>query len=408
PGPRAAWAAVGLALVTAVYALMRYRANDALFATNEARWPFGAALLTIPLAAIKYLALLVWPFGYSYQHYTLPVTSVGDVKLLAPLAAIIALAFVLVRYGSRELRFAGAWLALTLAPSLLVMNRLELEHLVQERYLYLPSLGFCLALALGVEWLAARQSLKVSPGKFAVAATAAVVAFYSVAYVMHSRHWSDSLSVYRHAVAVAPDSAPALSAFATELALAGRAREAEPAARRALDLDPQYLDGYFRLSYLAAQQGNLAKAIEILEQAKSSIGQTAINRAGIAVLSSNLSRLYSQKKDHPTAIAYAQESRALWPRTAGWYYTGLAYFNAGRADEALPYYQETLRRLPPAFAPIHLSLGVVYDNLGRLEEARDEYQTYIALAPQAADNKNVQSLLKNVIQKITINNAVPK
>jgi protein O-mannosyl-transferase len=402
-GPRAAWVAAGLALVTALYVLMRYQANDTVFAADEARWPFGLVLLTMPLAVVKYLALLVWPFGYSYQHYTLPVTAVGSVRLLAPLAGLAALAFVVARYGSRELRFAGAWFVVTVAPALLAMNRFELEHLVQERYLYLPSLGFCLALALGVEWLAARQSFKLSPDRFAAAAVAAVVAFYSVAYILHSRHWSDSLAVYRQAVAVAPDSAPAYSGLALELAYAGRAREAEPAARRAIELDPQYADGYLKLSYLAAQQGSLSRAIDILEQAKSAIAQTPVNRRVLATLVLNLSRLYTQKKDYATAIDYAEQSRALWPRTAGWYYTGLAYFNAGRADEALPFYQETVRRLPPTFAPIHLSLGVVYDNMGRLEQARDEYQTYLALAPQAADSKNVQTLLKNVTQKIDLN-----
>ena len=112
----------GLLLVTAVYALMRYLANGTIFAADETRLPLGAALLTMPLAIVKYLGLLLWPFGYSYQHYTLPVTSVLDFKLLAPLALVIVLAATVARYGSRELRFAGAWFLLTLLPVLLAMN----------------------------------------------------------------------------------------------------------------------------------------------------------------------------------------------------------------------------------------------------------------------------------------------
>jgi tetratricopeptide (TPR) repeat protein len=327
---------------------------------------------------------------------------VASVALLVPLAALAALVFVVARYGSQEMRFAGAWFLLTLAPVLLVMNRFELEHLIQERYLYLPSLGFCLGLALGVEWLAARQSFKLSHGRLALAATAMLVMLYAGAYVYYSRHWKDSLSVYRQAVAVAPDSAPALSALATELAMAGRARDAEPSARRAIELDPQYINGYFRLSYLSAQQGNLGKALDILEQARSTVTPTDTNRKEMATLLLNLSRVYSQKKDHATAIADAQQSQAIWPRTAGLYYTGLAYFNAGRSEEALPYYQEVLGRVPAGYAAIHLSLGVLYDNLGRLEDARDEYQKYLALSPKVGDTKNVQSLLKNVTQKIQL------
>ena len=393
--------AAGLALVTAVYALMRYQANGAIFATDETRLPLGPALLTIPLAVVKYLALLVWPFGYSYQHYTIPVTSVVSLKLLAPLVAAVALTFIVARYGSRELRFAGAWLILTLAPVLLVINRFEMEHLVQERYLYLPSLGFCLALGLGVEWLAARQSSRLSPDKFAAALVAAVVVFYSVAYILHSRHWRDSLSVYQHAVAVAPDSAPAYSSLATEYAFAGRARDAESSARRAIELDPQYADGYIKLSYLTQQQGNLNKAIEILEQAKSSIAPTPVNRSSLATLMLNLGMLYSQKKDYPTAIENAQASLALWPRAAGWNYTALIYSYTDDPEESLRLYREAQRRLPPAYSVIHLSMGIIYDQLGRLQEARDEYQKYLTLVPpDIPEVKGAQTLLRKVNERL--------
>ncbi|MEN3336215.1 MAG: protein O-mannosyl-transferase [Blastocatellia bacterium] len=393
--------AAGLALVTAVYALMRYLANGAIFATDETRLPPGPALLTIPLAIVKYLALLLWPFGYSYQHYTIPVTSLVSLKLLAPLVLVIVLAFIVARYGSRELRFAGAWFILTLAPVLLAMNRFEMEHLVQERYLYLPSLGFCLAAAFGVEWLAARQSFRLSPDKFAAALVAAAVVFYGIAYILHSRHWSDSLSIYRHAVAVAPDSAPAYTALASEYAFAGRARDAEALAQRAIELDPQYVDGHITLSYLTMQQGNLNKAIDILEQAKSSISPNAINRSKLATLILNIGRLYSQKKDYASATAYARESLAMWPRAAGWYYMALIYSYADDLEESLRLYQEAERRLPPAYSVAHLSLGIIYEGLGRLEEARDEYQKYLALLPpDAPEGKGAQARLKKIIDQL--------
>jgi tetratricopeptide (TPR) repeat protein len=314
---------------------------------------------------------------------------------------VIALAFIVVRYGSRELRFAGAWFILTLAPLLLVMNRFEMEHLVQERYLYLPSLGFCLALALGVEWLAARQSFRLSPDKFAAALVAAAVVFYGTAYILHSRHWSDSLSIYRHAVAVAPDSAPAQTALASELAFAGRARDAEALARRAIELDPQYVDGHITLSYLTMQQGNLNKAIEVLEQAKSSISPTAINRSKLATLILNIGRLYSQKKDFASATAYARESLEMWPRAAGWYNTALIYSYADDLEESLRLYLEAQRRLPPAYSVIHLSLGIIYEGLGRLEEARDEYQKYLTLLPpDAPEGKGAQARLKKITDQL--------
>jgi protein O-mannosyl-transferase len=395
--PLAGW----LALVTVVYALMRYWANGAVWAADETRLPLGPALRTIPLAILKYLALLIWPFGYSYQHYTIPITSVISIKLLAPLLLVIGLIFIVVRYGSREMRMACAWFILTLAPVLVVMNRFEMDHLVQERYLYLPSLGFCLALALGVEWLAARQSFKLSPDKFATALVAAAVVLYSAAYIIHSRHWSDSLAVYRNALAAAPDSAPAHSSLASEYAFAGRARDAEALAQHAIELDPQYVDGYLTLSYLTLQQGNLNKAIEILEQAESSISPTALNRSDLSTLILNIGRLYAQKKDYASATRKAQESLALWPRAAGFFNAALIYSNTDNLEESLRLYQEAQRRLPPAYSVIHLSLGIIYEGLGRLEEARDEYQKYLELLPaDAPEGKGAQGRLKKVMDRL--------
>ncbi|HEY9231282.1 MAG TPA: tetratricopeptide repeat protein, partial [Blastocatellia bacterium] len=370
--------AAGLLLVTAGYALMRYMANGALFAADETRLPLGPVLLTMPLAIVKYLGLLLWPFGYSYQHYTIPVTSALDIKLLAPLALVIVLALVIARFGSRQVRFAGAWFLLTLLPVLLAMNRFEIEHLVQERYLYLPSLGFCLALAVGIESLAARGAFKLSPERLATALVAVLILFYSAAYILHSRHWSDSLAVYRQAVAVAGDSAPAHSALAIEL-------------------DPQYVDGHLKLSYLAQQQGSLNKGLDLLEQAKASIAPTAINRSNLATLNLNVGMLYSQKRDFTTAVGYAEESLALWPRATGYFYSAFLHANAKQYDEALSLYREAARRLPPGYAPIHLSLGDIYGQLGRFEEARDEYQKYLALAPpDAPEVKSTQELLRRV------------
>jgi protein O-mannosyl-transferase len=387
----------GLVLVTAAYVLMRYLANGALVTADETRLPLGTALLAIPLAIARYLALLAWPFGYSYLHYITLVSSVLSGSLLVPLALILALGFVVARYGTRELRFAGAWFILTLAPVLVVMNRLDIEHLVQERYLYLPSLGFCLALGVGIESLARRVRWRWAPSRLATALVAALVVFYSVAYILHSRHWNNSLTVYRQAIAVAPSSAAAHSELAVELANAGRVHEAASYAYRAIELDPQYAGGYLKLAYLMQQQGAVNKAIETLEQAKAAVGVSAINRTSMATLNLNLGMLYSQKKDFARALANANESLAMWPRATACYYTALIYASAKQPEDALPLYQEAQRRLPPTYAPIHMSLGDIYGQLGQREEARAEFVKFLSLAPpDTQEASNVRDLLKRL------------
>src|SRR5204863_8053325 len=125
-------------------------------------------------------------------------------------------------------------------------------------------------------------------------------------------------------------------------AAAGRARDAEASARRAIELDPQYVDGHLKLSYLAQQQGSLNKALDLLEQAKASIAPTAINRSNLATLNLNVGMLYSQKRDFKTAIGDAEESLALWPRATGYFYSAFLHANARRYEEALALYREAV------------------------------------------------------------------
>src|SRR5262249_37713917 len=161
---------------------------------------------------------------------------------------------------------------------------------------------------------------------------------------------------------------------------AGRPRDAQAEAQRAVELDTQSFDANLQLAYLAFQQGKIDRGIEILEGVRTVIAQMPVRRTDPATGDLNLAPLDCQKKGAGRAVDYAAESLDLWQRPAGWYYKALILFNADRWGESLPVYQETMRRLPPEYPQIHLSIAVVYEGLQRFQEAREEYLNYLALA----------------------------
>ncbi|MFY9609794.1 MAG: tetratricopeptide repeat protein [Blastocatellia bacterium] len=383
-----------LSLPTAVYFLMRYGAiGPALFGTGPS-YPPGAALLTIPLALAKYLKLMVVPWGHSYQHLTYFVEGVGDIRFLGPMALLIALAICIALLRSRLLVFSAVWFVVWLAPALAALRRFDPEYLVQERYLYLPSVGFCLAVGLAIQWLSTRRRVPAAGDKIGAAALGLIVAVWGIANFVQNRTWADSVSVIRNCVVVEPYSGRAHSALSRQCFLEGNTREAEAAARKAIELDPQFAGGYMNLSYFHKHYGKLDQAIDYLEQAVAAIEPSPMTRNGLATVHLNLGLLYSERKNSAQAEEHLVRSVELWSRAVGAYHLGMLYFNQARFEEARRMLEQVAGQVPPRYAPIRATLGAVYERLGDTDRARAEYSRYLELAlPNAPDRANVQERL---------------
>lgn len=371
----------------AIYLFVRHQAFGAFVASDDLRYPLSASLQTIPLAAAKYLWLMIVPLGYSYQHYTPFVTSVASLQFLGPLLLLALVAGAIVLSKSRLLKFSAVWCLALLAPALIGIISFDPPYIVQERYLYLPLMGFCLAVALAVEWLAARQRF-AAPGRLATALVALLVMIWGVAYLKANSYWYDTIRVFQRTVEADPDSANAHAALSITYASAGRPREAEAESKRALELDPQCIYAYSNLSFFSRQAGRLDEAIAYLEQAKTNVVLTPTTRTQLATVSLNLGLLYAQRKDFELAEKTLLESTALWSRTIGYYYLAQYYYGRERYDEALSLYQDVARRLPRNYAPVHLAIARTYEQLGQVGNAVAAYNKYLETAHESAPDRD--------------------
>lgn len=382
--------AFALSLPTVAYFLMRYAVFGSAFPSAGQQPPLGPALMTIPLALTKYLKLLVVPWGYSYQHLTYFAERAADIRFLGPVALLTALAICIALVRSKLLVFAAVWLVVWLAPALVALRRFDPEYLVQERYLYLPSMGFCLAVGMGIQWVSTRGQISALGDKFGAAVLGILVACWGIANVAQNRVWDNSVSVFRNCVAVEPDSGRAYSALSQHYFVAGNSREAEAAARRAIELDPQFTGGYMNLSYFNKQYGRLDQSIDYLEQAAAAVEPSTRTRNGLATVHLNLGLLYSERGNKSQAEKNLVRSVELWPRAVGSYHLGMFYFSEARFEDARRMLEQVSRQVPPAYAPIRALLGAVYERLGEPDRARAEYSRYLQLAlPNAPDRANV-------------------
>ncbi|MGA9769916.1 MAG: tetratricopeptide repeat protein [Blastocatellia bacterium] len=389
---------VGLfAVPTLIYFAIRYYAISAFLFSGNPRFPLIFGIATVPLAIVKYLALLLFPVNYSYQHYTPLVETITSLRLLAPLALLAALVVGIRLTGSRVLVFATVWFVVMLLPVLATLQQFDPGYLVQERYLYLPSIGICLALALGIEWLQTRAWFGAPGRKVAVAVALLLVVVFGAVHMRQNRVWEDSITVYRHCVAVAPQSSVAHTILSRTYYEAGRPREAEAAAHTAIDLDPANTNAYMNLSYFSRSSGRLDKAIDYLEQAVSATTSGPMTRNDLATAYLNLGLLYWEQKDVNRAESNMLKSMNILPRPVVWYHLGEFYFDQRRVEEAQKMFEMVADRVPRWFSPIHIKLGQTYESLNQTDRAIAEYQKFLEIAPpESQDIKSVQNHIKQL------------
>jgi Flp pilus assembly protein TadD len=167
-----------------------------------AQVPDSAIWMTVPYFFVSYLRHLVAPFYLSLMYGTSFVTTAGDPRFLLPVALIAAPAILLWVY--RKKVSAQLWIALALmvAPLLPVLNLkvFHYEYIIQDRYLYLPSIGFSYLIAI----LAVQMSRRHK--QLATAIAILIIVAFGASTFAQNRIWHDAVALWRRAIYYSPNS----------------------------------------------------------------------------------------------------------------------------------------------------------------------------------------------------------
>jgi tetratricopeptide (TPR) repeat protein len=403
----------GFWMIAAVYLVFRVTVLGGLAPVRQhadVSWP-QAFLSAFALVGL-YGAKLFWPHPLLVFYVFHKSIALNDPRVLAGIG-VVALAVALFIYLWRRARnysLAVIWIALTLAP---VLNaRWMATSVFAERYLYLPSVGFCALLAGGFVFLFRRFAGRISVLRWTLV-TAATVLFGLAAgeIVARSRDWRDDFTLLSRTLAVEPhasyirsdfgvlewnlhrqaeaerewklaladqpDNAVALSNLGMAMLEKRRYQDAETYLQEAIALRPRFAAPHIHLGGVYAAEGDKARAEAELRR--------AVEIYPLSTQARNaLGKFYCDAGNLAEAEVQYRASVESLPNPEAWNGLGDIYLREGAPAKAEEAWREALQ-LSTFDGHAHVSLGNVYFGSGREAEAEKEYRVVLLLDPNNAD-----------------------
>lgn len=303
--------------------------------------PPSTMILTWPYLLLYYVRLLVWPIGLSVFYDTPYVTAFSVRYVILPALIIILLGVALYLWSrrSRLVAFFSLWMLLPILPllNLSVFKEGEIAH---DRYLYLPSIGFCLIVALAVRQIKIGRRQFYGEPAVQLLLLLMLAVLLGVATAYQSTFWASDQTLSARGVAIAPNNFRAANNLAKEMALQGNYNSAITLFRQALARKPEYWLPNFNLGYVYYRVGKL-----------------------------------------PEAEHYLKKAIAINPNdAAGYRFLGYTLLEAGRLDEAVTELRRAIS-LQPKVSNVHYALGTALKQKGDLKGAMDECKLELALNP---------------------------
>lgn len=182
---------------------------------------------TIRLASAFYwlshylrLLLVPYPLAYYYGYNQMPETTFANpFAILSALLHIALLAYAIWGLKKRLPLSFTAWLYL---GGIAVYSNIAVPviGIVGERFIYIASISFCIAVAYGIIKLAkleTAEGFKVQPNNMVYGLCALLILPYGFITVNRNADWKDAITLFRHDVKVVKNSAKAHGELAMEL-----------------------------------------------------------------------------------------------------------------------------------------------------------------------------------------------
>ena len=334
---------------------------------------FLVNLLTMPKILGSYIKLLFFPISFN-ADYIIPHTktplAATFIYSIAFLSAIGVITYRLYNH-SRHLFFFILWFFVTLVPT---MNIIPIANIMAERYLYLPSIGFCTVLSYILTGIWRRACTFILRKSVLITSLVLIPAvLYSLSAIKRNKSWRDQLTFWSKTIEASPDSSRAHNnlgmIYLQEAETDSAIREFQTAI--AIESDPEY---HHNLGMAYQKKGRREEASEEYRHV------LAVN-PNSAITHNNMGNIFIDKGSLDEGISKFKEAILLKPNYYDAHFNlGLAYFKKGLLDASMDEFKLAIH-YEPDHAEAHSCLGTVYANKGHFDKAIVEIEEALRLKP---------------------------
>jgi len=355
------------------------------------------------------------PIGLSPLYPLHPFTGQQKVALLLSGALVFALSIALFIFRRRWPAALAAWVFYVLL--LLPVSGIAAfgPYIVADRFGYLPCLGWALLAGAGILhcwrlW----SSGRIGRGNWVATRSSVALLLIALGALTwnQTRIWHDSETLWTHALALDEESSFAHNNLGLVLAERGALPEAINHFRRAVEIDPLFVEAHTNLGNFLAVQGSrheaiahLRRALEVdprFANAHNTLGNILADGGELddaidhfhkalqtdpqsAMAHYNLGRALARRGDIEKAMAHYHAAIEINPADPDIHNNlGLLLASQGKLDEATTQFREALR-LNPGYAKAYFNLGKVFSQQDRLDQAVDYFQQALRIQPAVAE-----------------------
>lgn len=413
------------------------------------KMPYSEQLATIVYTAGVYLKLLVVPHPLTNDYYPRHIEkmSFGDAAVWLSLLVNGFLLFWAVKHTREKNPIAFGILYYFATFSIVSNLFFPIGTNMSERFMFMPSVGFCLSMALLLYSWGEKTAKKSGASGFnlPIAAVVAIAAIFSILTLMRNPVWKNDFTLCLNDINISKNSAKlnhSVGAMTIDMANTDELKElknssTQPEAQqktateqarkhrdekiqngltyleKALEIHPGYAEAWHRFGngyYLLAQSGGtktlqyFRTAIAAYEQVKLLTGQDYM-KTNIGVAYRDMGKFCKDKiENHNLAVEYLQKSLTYNEDPEAYHLLGTTYLLLKQGDKAAENLEKSLAIRPGDVRTME-NLSVAYQLIGNaqgnkslLEKAEtmllDVYKADLAIP---ADNpKRTKSILRTL------------